>query len=88
VLIDLDDVCRTVGLVLGRRGVQPEHRIQEDLAGESIDVLNIIVTLEQKYHVSVDETAVASVSTVRDLYQLLRKSPEAAVRPAESNQSA
>jgi acyl carrier protein len=87
-LIDLDDVCRTVGLVLGRRDVRPDHRIQEDLAGESIDVLNIIVTLEQKYHVSVDEAVVASVSTVRDLYQLLQKSPEAAVRPAESNQSA
>jgi acyl carrier protein len=87
-LIDLDDVCRTVGLVLGRRDVGPDHRIQEDLAGESIDVLNIIVTLEQKYHVSVDETEVAKVSTVRDLYRLLQKSPDAAIRPTEPNRSA
>jgi acyl carrier protein len=87
-LIDLDDVCRTVGLVLGHRDAGPDHRILEDLAGESIDVLNIIVTLEQKYHVSVDETEVAKVSTVRDLYHLLQKSPDVAIRPKEAGRLA
>jgi acyl carrier protein len=70
-LIELDDVCRTVGLVLGRRDPKPDDRIQADLGGESIDVLNIVVTLEQKYGISIDESAMAQVSTVRDLYTLL-----------------
>lgn len=87
-LIDLDDVCRTVGLVLGRRDPKADDRIQADLGGESIDVLNIVVTLEQKYGISIDEAALANVSTVRDLYQLLLKSPDAASRPADPHRSA
>ena len=87
-LIDLDDVRRTVGLVLGRRDPKADDRIQEDLGGESIDMLNIMVTLEQKYGISIDEAAMARVSTVRDLYQLLKKSADAAIRPTDPDRSA
>jgi acyl carrier protein len=82
-LIDLDDVCRTVGLVLGRRDARADDRLMEDLGGESIDVLNVMVTLEQKYGVSIDEAAMAGVSSVRDLYSLVLESPRAAVEPAD-----
>lgn len=82
-LIDLEDVCRTVGLVLGRRNTQADDRLMEDLGGESFDVLNIIVTLEEKYGVSIDEAAMADVSTVRDLYELVLKSPHAAAPTAD-----
>jgi acyl carrier protein len=77
-LIELDDVCRTVGLVLGCRDPKADDRIETDLGGESIDVLNITVTLEQKYGIAIEEAAMADVSTVRDLYHLLLKSPQAA----------
>jgi acyl carrier protein len=87
-LIDLDDVCRTIGLVLGRRDTNADDRIQEDLGAESIDVLNIVVTLEDKYGISIDEAAMANVSTVRDLYHLLLKSPDGAIRAADANRSA
>ncbi len=76
-LIALDEVCRTVGLVLGHRNPQPDDRLVEDLGSESIDLLNITVALEQKYGVSIDEAATAGVSTVRDLYDVLLKSPHA-----------
>jgi acyl carrier protein len=82
-LIELDDVCRTVGLVLGRRSVRADDRLMEDLGGESIDLLNVMVTLEQKYGVSIDEAAMAGASTVRDLYDLVLKSPHAANAPAD-----
>ena len=59
-----------------------------DLGAESIDVLNIIVTLEQKYGVSIDESAMAGVSTVRDLYQLVLKSAHAAIPPADTDRPA
>lgn len=87
-LIELDDVCRTVGLVLGRRDPKADDRIQEDLGGESIDEVNIIVTLEQKHGISIDEAAMANVSTVRDLYHLLLKSPDAALQSTDSDRSA
>ncbi len=87
-LIELDDVCRTVGLVLGRRTTAADDRVMEDLGAESIDVLNVMVTLEQKYGVSIDEAALAGVSTVRDLYQLVLKSPHAANPPADPGRPA
>ncbi len=86
-LINLDDVCRTVGLVLGRRETAPDDRLEEDLGAESFDILNIVVTLEEKYGISIDEAATAGVSTIRDLHNLLLKSPDAA-RPADPRRPA
>jgi len=87
-LIDLEDVCRTVGLVLGRRVVHANDRLMEDLGAESIDLLNIVVALEQKHGVSIDEAATGDVSTVRDLHQLVSRSPRAAIVPADPARTA
>jgi len=87
-LIDLDDVCRTVGLVLGTRNPQPDDRIQADLGGESIDVLNITVTLQQKYGIALHEADLAHASTVRDLYHLLLKHPDATIRSTNTDRPA
>ena len=72
-LAELEEVSRTVGLVLGRRQVSADQRLVEDLGAESADILNIMVTLEQKYGVKIDETEMTTVATVRDLYHLLVK---------------
>ena len=72
-LAELEEVSRTVGLVLGRRQVTADQRLIEDLGAESADILNIMVTLEQKYGVKIDETEMTTVATVRDLYHLLLK---------------
>ena len=87
-LIDIEDVCRTVGLVLGRRETRADDRLEEDLGAESIDVLNIMVTLEQKYDRSIPETAMAGVSTVRDLYDVVVSSPHGATGPADPARTA
>jgi acyl carrier protein len=84
-LIDIEDVCRTVGLVMGRRETKPDDRLMEDLGCESMDVLNVVVTLEQKHGVSIDESALSGVSTVRDLYDVLLKSPHATVLPEDNS---
>jgi acyl carrier protein len=83
-LIQLDDVCRAVGLVLGRPGASGADRLLEDLGAESIDVLNIMVTLEQQFGVSIDEAGMAGVSTVRDLHELVLKSPHAGNPPEDA----
>lgn len=83
-LIELEDVCRTVGLVLGRRSARGDDRLLEDLGAESIDVLNVMVTLEEKYGVSIDEAAMAGVSTVRDLHELVSKSPHVPTGPTDA----
>jgi acyl carrier protein len=87
-LIDLEDVCRTVSLVLGQRGAKADDYLMEDLGAESIDVLNVMVTLEQKFSVSIDEAAMATVSTVRDLYIVVLKSPHVPIPAADPARSA
>jgi acyl carrier protein len=82
-MIDLGDVRRTVGLVLGCRDPDADARIEADLGAESMDVLNLVATLEEKYGVPIDEAARAGVSTVRDLYNLLLRSSDASVPPAD-----
>ena len=87
-LIELDEVCRTVSLVLGKRGVKADDCLVKDLGAESIDILGVMVTLEEKYGVAVDEAAMATVSTVRDLYDVLLKSPHAPTPAADPTRSA
>jgi acyl carrier protein len=84
VLIDLQDVCRTVGLVLGLRDPKPDDRLMEDLGAESMDLLNIVITLERKYAVSIDEAEAAMISTVRELYEVVVESPHDGTRPTDS----
>jgi len=87
-LITLDDVCRTVGLVLGHRSPAADDLLQEDLGAESIDVLNIVATLEEKHGVSIDESAMSAVRTVRDLHQLLVSSPNVPLGSADPRRTA
>jgi acyl carrier protein len=87
-LIELEEVCRTVSLVLGKRGVKADDGLVQDLGAESIDILGVMVTLEEKYGVAVDEAAMATVSTVRDLYDVLLKSPHAPTPAADPTRSA
>lgn len=87
-MIELDAVRHTVARVLGQRDPNPDDRLVEDLAAQSIDVLNIVVTLEQEFGVAIDEASTAGVSTVRDLYDLVLRSPNAPASPANADRPA
>jgi acyl carrier protein len=71
--IDLTEVARTVGLVLGRVNPKPSDRLYEDLGAESADVLNIVATVEEKFGIRIDDADVPSIRTVSDLHQLLSR---------------
>jgi acyl carrier protein len=87
-VIEVDDVCRTVSLVLGSRVVNADDRLIEDLGAESMDILGVIATIEEKYGVTIDETAIASISTVRDVYDVVSKSPHAPLPAADPGRTA
>ena len=87
-IAELDEISRTVGLVLGRRQVTGDQRLVEDLGAESADLLNVMVTLEQKYDVRIDETEMTNVATVRDLYEILVKSTHAAAPASDPDRPA
>ncbi len=71
--IEIDEIVKTVGLVLGRRNVVPSDRIYEDLGAESADMLNLVVTVEEKYRIAIDESIVPTIRTVADLHELVRR---------------
>jgi acyl carrier protein len=72
-VIDLVDVAKTVGLVLGRVNLNPSDRLYEDLGAESADVLNIVVTVEEKFGIKIDDADVPSIRTISDLHELVRR---------------
>jgi acyl carrier protein len=87
-VIQLEDVCGTVGLVLGHRGAKPDDRLMEDLGAESMDILVIVATIEEQFGITVDEAATAGIATVRDLYDVVLKSPSASIPAADPRRSA
>ena len=86
-LVELEEVGRTVGLILGRRKVTADERLIEDLGAESADLLNIMVTLEQQHGVKIDDAEMAAAATVRDLYDLLMKSNYVAAPDSDADRS-
>ena len=69
--ITVEEIAKIVGLQLGVRQVNGNDSLLKGLGAESIDVLNIIATIEEKYDIFIDETTMSQVNTVADLYQLV-----------------
>jgi acyl carrier protein len=78
VTIALEAVCRTVGTVLGVSAPRADDRLVEDLGAESIDLLNVVLTLEREHGLTLEESSLAGVSTVRDLHRVVLASSHAA----------
>jgi acyl carrier protein len=72
VTITLDEITKIVGLQLGARQVSGQDNILHDLGAESMDIVNIVATLEEKYAINIDETSLAAVQTVAELHQLVQ----------------
>ncbi len=66
-----EEITKIVGLILGVRSVEAGDRIVEDLGAESADLLNIIATVEETYHIEITESEAARIYTSADLYALV-----------------
>jgi acyl carrier protein len=72
-MVKIDDIVEMVSLQLGRRGVSAEHRILEDLGAESVDLVNIVARVEDRYAVTIEEEELPDIVTVADLYQCVAR---------------
>jgi acyl carrier protein len=72
-VVTIEDIVKLVGLQLGKRGVQPSHRIVEDLGAESGDIINIMATVEERFGVFIDEAEIGRLRTVEELYHAVRQ---------------
>lgn len=69
-IVTIAEIQNLVQMQLGLRKVSAEDRFMEDLGAESVDLLNIIAAVEDKYHISFDEAEIPGIRTVRQLYEL------------------
>lgn len=51
--------------------VTPDTDIQEDLNADSLDVVDLIMSIEDEFEVEIPDTAVDEVKTVGDLTKLI-----------------
>lgn len=74
--VRLDDVVGIVAVQLGRRKISPEDRIIEDLGAESLDVVNIVAAVEDRYRIRIEEQELPDIRTARDLHGCARAKVE------------
>ena len=66
-----------------RERLLPEMNIFEDLELDSLDIVDLVVTMQKKFDVSIrDDERIRSVRTLRDIYQLILTLKSEGVTPA------
>ncbi len=68
--VTIDGVRDVVRLQLGVFDVAATDHLVEDLSAASVDIVNIVATLEEKYDIEIDEQALADLYTVTDLFNI------------------
>ena len=60
-------------LKLGDREITAESRIKEDLGADSLDVLQLLMTIEETYGIVIPDESLAGFRTVGDIVAYLEK---------------
>lgn len=60
-----------VQLKLGDRQITEESRIKEDLGADSLDVLQLLMTIEETYGIRIPDESLAGFNTVGDIVKYL-----------------
>ncbi len=66
-----ETVLSIVRLQLGLKNVKAGDALAEDLGAVSADIVNIVVAIEDKYGIELDESALGEIRTIRDLIALV-----------------
>lgn len=64
----VEELQKLVAAILGVPEVSPSDRLAEDLGAESMDVVNIVASVEERHGITFDDDELAHVRTVGDLY--------------------
>ncbi|MCD8001093.1 MAG: acyl carrier protein [Oscillospiraceae bacterium] len=70
-----ENVCDFLTEELGcrRQDVTPQARIVEDLGADSLDIVELIATLEETYHIIITDERVRTLQTVGDIVTFIEK---------------
>jgi acyl carrier protein len=73
VKIDRAELVSVVGLTLGSRNVRESDKLLEDLGLESADLLNLLIAVEDRFGVAIDELEALELTTVAELGDLIER---------------
>lgn len=68
-----EEVQAVISDVLGLplSDIKPEHNLVDDLGFDSLDAMEMTVTLEKKYRIKIADQDVMKLETVQDIVNLL-----------------
>jgi acyl carrier protein len=69
VTVGVKEVQDLVAVQLGRRRVAAEDRLLEDLGARSLDQVNVVAALEDRYGIEIGEDELPDLCTVADLHR-------------------
>jgi acyl carrier protein len=69
VTVGVKEVQDLVAVQLGRRRVAAEDRLLEDLGARSLDQVNVVAALEDRYGIEIGEHELPDLRTVADLHR-------------------
>ena len=72
------EICEMVELQLGKRNVQANDRLVEDLGAESADLANLVARTEERYEIFIKESEIARIFTPADLFAIVQQKVNAA----------
>ena len=53
--------------------IKPESDVVKDLGADSLDVVELLISLEDNYGVSIPEDDIVNVKTVQDIVEMIEK---------------
>lgn len=70
--VTIDQVKRIISLQLGIREIGDHDRFIEDLRVESVDMMNIVIAVEEKFHIHIEESEIHDIQTPAVLLALIQ----------------
>jgi acyl carrier protein len=67
----LNEIKQLVSLQLGIREINDQDHFVEQLGAESVDVMNIIVAVEDKFEIEIKESEIPHLLTAEALHNLI-----------------
>ncbi len=70
-----EQVCRMLAEQLGidASTIRPESEVVKDLGADSLDVVELLMTLEDEYSITLPEEDVESIKTVQDIVDMMNR---------------
>ena len=53
--------------------IKPESNILEDLGADSLDVIEMLMTLEEEYGITIPDEQISQVKTIKQIVELIEK---------------